>query len=75
MTATTKKTGLVVYQEPKFWVEVEQRVLELKKIGIKTNKANEAARLMQLGLAQVNKEYRQSKEFGDSILQRDELSD
>ena len=51
------KTGIVVYQDPDVWFEIEQRVLDLKKIGVKTNKATEAARLMQIGLlAESNKD-------------------
>jgi len=68
-----KLTGIVIYQEPEFWLEIEQRVLDLKKIGIRTNKAKEAARLMKIGLANENAEYRKSDSFLDAILDRDEI--
>ena len=50
MKAKGTKTGIVIYQEPEVWLKIEQRVLDQKKLGIKTNKSNEGARLMQIGL-------------------------
>ena len=45
-----KTTGIVISLPQSVWLEVEQRVLDLKKIGVKTNTATEAAKLIQLGL-------------------------
>ena len=45
-----KQTGIVIYQDPEFWIQLEQKILDLKKIGVKTNKAKLGAKLMQVGL-------------------------
>ena len=51
-----KATGMVIILPLVVWFEIEQRVLDQRIIGIKTNKAKEAARLIRIGLATEKKE-------------------
>jgi hypothetical protein len=48
-TVEDKKTGNVIFQPESFWLKIEQKVLDLKKAGVKITKAELGARLMQIG--------------------------
>jgi hypothetical protein len=48
-TEKKSKTGIVVYADPEIWLKIEQMVLDYKKEGIKTTKAELASKLMEIG--------------------------
>jgi len=50
------KSGIVVFQDPEFWLKVESMQLDYKMQGIKITKAELAAKLMQIGYQAEMKE-------------------
>jgi len=57
------KSGIVVFQDPEFWLKVESMQLNYKIQGIRITKADLAAKLMQIGYqAEIKELLKEVKE-------------